>query len=300
MHIDGPRRRADSFPNSAASIRSRTFDFSRASRSPRSSLTLPGSPLFPMTRTSSTESSPLTLITKETAVARDPAGSTNTTRPPTPVSPPLEKLAVISPIALRKQEAGIITTNNGETTKEPQPVTAIPEPEEIATISDDVRSEMSSHPPVKAWKPVSPAVLCSPVISDSNDIVVDMTARQETGRYAAGAPTPSAKTNEQGATALSSIENQVLSTRISDVQPLPVLEAKENANPTTTASTNGPNADASDCINNMAKETNPAPTRCQGVCLHHSYERLCITASSCILGELGELYLTNGYTIDSR
>ncbi|KAF9365160.1 hypothetical protein BGX34_011216 [Mortierella sp. NVP85] len=216
---DGPRRRAGSFLNSAASIRSSTFDFSRASRFPPNSLTLPGSPLFPTTRISCKESPPLTLSTKETAVARNPAGSTNTTRPSIPVSSRPEKPAAISSIALRKQEAGITTTNNGEPTKEPQPAITITELEENATILYDVRSEMSSHLPVKAWKPGSPAVLCSPVINDSNDIVVDMNARQE--------------------------QDVVLSTRISDFQPLPVLEAKENANPTTAASANGPNADVS-------------------------------------------------------
>ncbi|KAG0020609.1 hypothetical protein BGZ82_011539 [Podila clonocystis] len=58
---DGPRRRADSFPNSAAgSIRSPTPDFSRTPRSSLDSpLTSPGSPLPPTTR--GPEPTPLTL-----------------------------------------------------------------------------------------------------------------------------------------------------------------------------------------------------------------------------------------------
>ncbi|KAG0260856.1 hypothetical protein BG011_001566 [Mortierella polycephala] len=68
---DGPRRRADSFPNSAASARSQTPDFSRASRSPPiSPLTSPRSPLSPMTKASPAEPSPLTLNPLEAAVAR--------------------------------------------------------------------------------------------------------------------------------------------------------------------------------------------------------------------------------------
>ncbi|KAF9343850.1 hypothetical protein BGX26_005131, partial [Mortierella sp. AD094] len=69
--LDGPRRRADSFPNSAVSARSHTPDFSRTPRSPRDSpITSPGSPLSPMTKISPAEPSPLTLNPLEAAVAR--------------------------------------------------------------------------------------------------------------------------------------------------------------------------------------------------------------------------------------
>lgn len=56
--IDGPRRRADSFPNSAMSVRSRTPDFHRSSLSPA---TTPGSPLSPTFRCTPIDPSPLSM-----------------------------------------------------------------------------------------------------------------------------------------------------------------------------------------------------------------------------------------------
>ncbi|KAG9324056.1 hypothetical protein KVV02_004733 [Mortierella alpina] len=69
---DGPRRRADSFPNSAtASARSHTPDLSQTSRSQVDSpLNSPRSPVLPLQKVSSVEPSPLSLNPLEAAVAR--------------------------------------------------------------------------------------------------------------------------------------------------------------------------------------------------------------------------------------
>ncbi|KAG0032415.1 Serine/threonine-protein kinase brsk1 [Podila clonocystis] len=56
--LDGPRRRADSFPNSAMSVRSRTPDLHRSSLS---SSTTPGSPLSPTFRCTPIDPSPLSM-----------------------------------------------------------------------------------------------------------------------------------------------------------------------------------------------------------------------------------------------
>ncbi|CAO3564739.1 unnamed protein product [Mortierella alpina] len=69
---DGPRRRADSFPNSAtASARSHTPDLSQTSRSQVDSpLNSPRSPVVPLPKVSPIEPSPLSLNPLEAAVAR--------------------------------------------------------------------------------------------------------------------------------------------------------------------------------------------------------------------------------------
>ncbi|KAF9930219.1 Serine/threonine-protein kinase brsk1 [Linnemannia zychae] len=84
--LDGPRRRADSFPNSSFVSRSHTPDLSRASQSPRDSpLTSPRSPLSTMSnKMSSAEPAPLTLNPLEAAVARAASAAKIAARAPTP------------------------------------------------------------------------------------------------------------------------------------------------------------------------------------------------------------------------
>ncbi|KAG0235424.1 hypothetical protein BGX31_004238 [Mortierella sp. GBA43] len=244
---DGPRRRAVSFPNSTASVRSHTPDSSRTPRSRCDSpLTLPGSPLFPITKISSTESSPLTPNASDSMAGRDAIAAKTGTGVSIPLSPPPEKPTLISSAVPRGHRP-----HGNESARESQLVDRArqftmegPSNPSVTNRSQRSKEDERVSP---TWKPGSPVSQRGPIVSGGDNDGANMDTRQAGSIVVV--PTPTTNTSEQGGAILPSIENQVLSTRISDVQPLSRLDDTKHTE-TATAT----NSDAT-------VETEVAPSR---------------------------------------
>ncbi|KAF9293636.1 hypothetical protein BGZ88_005099 [Linnemannia elongata] len=247
--LDGPRRRADSFPNSSLASRSHTPDLSRASRSPRDSpLTSPVSPLTPMSKISSAEPAPFTLNPLEAAVARAASAAKIAARTPTPPCS-LVNNALLVDASVTKEKYPSSARGADEPKKDkavapvttPQPVqeTPAPQPEQITT-SNSGSSKVTTtekpkeqqaqveHPVVIAPKPVSPIAQRSLIVNPGFEPKAAPTAQSEE------APKPPSKKSDavvievpsetaverrptaSGSSVTSSIESQVLSTQISE------------------------------------------------------------------------------------
>ncbi|KAF9547430.1 hypothetical protein EC957_008440 [Mortierella hygrophila] len=246
--LDGPRRRADSFPNSSFASRSHTPDLSRASRSPRDSpLTSPVSPLTPMSKVSSAEPAPFTLNPLEAAVARAASAAKIAARTLTPpCSLVSNALLVDASVTKEKHPSSAHGADEPkkdkvmapESTPLPAQETLPPQPKKITTSnsgsSKGTTSEkpkeqqtQAEHPVVIAPKPVSPIARRSLIVNPGFELMTGPTAQAEE------APKPPSKKSDavvinipaetaveqrptSGSSVTSSIESQVLSTQISE------------------------------------------------------------------------------------
>lgn len=246
--LDGPRRRADSFPNSFAS-RSHTPDLSRASRSPRDSpLTSPVSPLTPMSKISSAEPAPFTLNPLEAAVARTTSAAKIAARTPTPpCSLVSNALLVDASVTEEKHPSSARGADEPKKDRSVAPMTATqpvqetsaPQPEKITTSNSGSskgtttekpkeQQAQAEHPMVIAPKPVSPIAQRSLIVNPGFETMAAPTAQGEeaskpplTKSDAVDIESPSETTVEQrpttsGSSVTPSIESQVLSTQISE------------------------------------------------------------------------------------
>ncbi|KAF9202138.1 hypothetical protein BGZ49_007661 [Haplosporangium sp. Z 27] len=242
--LDGPRRRADSFPNSAISARSHTPDFSRTPRSPRDSpITAPGSPLSPMIKISPVEPSPLTLNPLEAAVARAASAAKIAARTSSATTQltsaslltsesmrskgKCEEAAVaaaaVAAVESRRQNNEPRQTTVRSLRKEAEPIREVvpakievKAPEVTATTKNEEELSQSSqpelvHPEVTAPKAVSPIAQCSLATSaDSEEASASKNSE---------VPKPTATSSEKTAVTAPSIESQVLSTQITEATP---------------------------------------------------------------------------------
>lgn len=243
--LDGPRRRADSFPNSSFASRSHTPDLSRASRSPRDSpLTSPVSPLTPMSKISSAEPAPFTLNPLEVAVARAASAAKIAARTPTPpcslVSSSLLVDASVAKEKLHSSSRGADESKKDKavapvTTPQPIQETLAPQLEKIptshsgsskgtATEKPKEQQPQAEHPMVIAPKPVSPIAQRSRIVNPGFEPMAAPTAQAEEAPSKKSdtvvIETPSETAVEQrpttGSPVTPSIESQVLSTQISE------------------------------------------------------------------------------------
>jgi hypothetical protein len=252
--LDGPRRRADSFPNSSLASRSHTPDLSRASRSPRDSpLTSPVSPLSPISKVSSAEPAPFTLNPLEAAVARAASAAKIAARTPTPPCS-LVSSALLAETSVTKEKRPSSARGVDETKENVvalpvtvlQPVKEIPiapQSEEITagdsgsskgetTIEKQQKEQQEAqaqHPVVIAPKPVSPIAQRSLIVnpgfepmevpsSQTEDAIITKSSSKISDAVTADIPSETAAEQQQTATGpvTSSIESQVLSTQISE------------------------------------------------------------------------------------
>ena len=253
--VDGPRRRADSFPNSAASVRSHTPDFSRSTRS--SPLASPGPPLSPMTKMSYNEPSPLTLNPLESAVARAVSASKMASRTPSPAILskinlqdlsagetiiPKEQRPASARSARRGSEDASATVEDTckasiEMTKQDSGRgSAVLKEERLAPVAESNQETgavinklesalesvaVSMHPAVIAPKPVSPMAQRSPMVNNGAprpiSIHLETKEQEEALKPSAAATTPEAGNSDTDSSTTPSIESQVLSTQISDI-----------------------------------------------------------------------------------
>ncbi|GJJ76499.1 eukaryotic-like serine/threonine-protein kinase [Entomortierella parvispora] len=250
--LDGPRRRADSFPNSAASARSHTPDFSRSTRS--SPLASPGPPMSPMTKMSHNEPSPLTLNPLESAVARAVSASKMASRTPSPAIQSkinLQDVPVSETIIPKEQrpasarssrrgseDATVATEDTGKTSIEMTKQdsgrgSAVPKEEKLAPVVESIletvitdldaaleSAPVSTHPEVISPKPVSPIAQRSPMVNRGvpRPISVHLeTKEQEETKPTDSSATPECNNTDSDSSLSPSIESQVLSTQISDI-----------------------------------------------------------------------------------
>ncbi|KAF9134406.1 hypothetical protein BGW39_007158 [Mortierella sp. 14UC] len=225
--LDGPRRRADSFPNSSFVSRSHTPDLSsRTSRSPRDSpLTSPVSPLSPMSsKVSSAEPAPFTLNPLEAAVARAASAAKVAARTPTPPCS-VNNNALLAEAAAAKTESKEKSSSSSaraiadEPKKKkavanvmiPQSIqeapaaapAAAPQSEKIHTsnsgsskaVTKHQPQEVSEHPVVIAPKPVSPIAQRSLVVDPGFEPMAAPTA-QVAAKDTTTAPRPPSKKAE--------------------------------------------------------------------------------------------------------
>ncbi|KAI1305576.1 hypothetical protein EDD11_004911 [Mortierella claussenii] len=229
---DGPRRRADSFPNSAASVRSHTPDFGRSLRSPRDSpLTPPGVPSLVMADASSAEPSPLSLNPLEAAVARAASAAKIAARTPSPSI--VAKQLILEAADLKESQAQHTQSSAVE-------FVAIPDQQPCATASDskDIKlgetdSEPSGHPVVYDPKDAKRVEIDSEELSGHPIVVVPMpicsnsqqsSIPHEASQIAVPNTVSLSKKQEavivqpakQSAPVMRSIESQVLSTQIAE------------------------------------------------------------------------------------
>ncbi|KAG0324315.1 hypothetical protein BGZ99_001973 [Dissophora globulifera] len=216
---DAPRRRADSFPNSAASVRSHTPDFSRASRSPRDSpMMSPGSPLSPMTKTTPAEPSPLTLNPLEAAVARAASAAKIAARTPSP-STQLSEAAVlkITATATQMEREHTLVHSAVEVKKEQEGIKGsviVDNEMNKATKVESAATQPHVHPNVIAPKPVSPTAHRSSIVNGVDHSVQAIISSEKTAE-----PT-SAKKSGQSVVTTPSIESQVMLTQITEATQL--------------------------------------------------------------------------------
>ncbi|KAF9905173.1 hypothetical protein EC991_001935 [Linnemannia zychae] len=193
--LDGPRRRADSFPNTSFMSRSHTPDLSsRASRSSRDSpLTSPVAPLSPISsKVSSAEPAPFTLNPLEAAVARAASAAKIAARTPTPPCSVNNNVLLAEAAAAKtegkeKRPSSSARAVADELKKEkvnatiPKPVQEAPakapaatsQPEKVHTSNSgssktapkQQSQEASEHPTVIAPKPVSPIAQRSLIVN---------------------------------------------------------------------------------------------------------------------------------------
>ncbi|KAF9926760.1 hypothetical protein BGZ67_007966 [Mortierella alpina] len=243
---DGPRRRADSFPNSAAcSVRSATPEFNQTPMSPHDSpLTSPGSPLSPVHK--GTDPSPLTLNPESHLISSTHPGHMNEVRrgqSPTKMS----RSAVIAKEGRTSSRRGSDesrTSSRGSFEKDHGVVRSLVK-EDSGRGSDVGRDESTkcgSHAPYSPkLTPVTGSVhesLMSVNVITSHHQAITTVAGQTNQSVAASLPVPSAQlpplhptetsssstsSNEEDfkrlsseATSAPSIESQVLSTQISN------------------------------------------------------------------------------------
>ncbi|KAG0374690.1 hypothetical protein BGX24_010087, partial [Mortierella sp. AD032] len=253
--LDGPRRRADSFPNSSFVSRSHTPDLgSRASWSPRDSpLTSPKSPLSPMTsaKVSSAEPAPFTLNPLEAAVARAASAAKIAARTPTPPVSSVNNNILLAEAAAAKTEgtkekrsSSIARTATDEAKKEkavatvtvPQPVqdapAAVPQPEKIHTSSSGSSKAaakpiekqqqpqevtVSEHPVVIAPKPVSPIARRSLIVNPGFEPMPAPTAQAAAEDSTTPQPRPPSKKAE--ATVIDILSDITAVEQTEDVSP---------------------------------------------------------------------------------
>ncbi|KAF8925563.1 hypothetical protein BGZ47_003180, partial [Haplosporangium gracile] len=248
--LDGPRRRADSFPNSSFASRSHTPDLSRASRSPRDSpLTSPVSPLSPMSKVSSAEPAPFTLNPLEAAVARAASAAKIAARTHTlPCS--LISNALLAEASITKEERPSFARNAEEYKEKAvaavailqtvQRTPAVDQTEKITTnnsgsskgtVIEEQKKQQAEHPVVIAPKPMSPIAQPSLIVNTGFEPMAASTAQAEksTTKPQSLPKKPEAvvidipseiaveqQTTTTGSSVTSSIESQVLSTQISE------------------------------------------------------------------------------------
>ncbi|KAF9435765.1 hypothetical protein BGZ76_005574 [Entomortierella beljakovae] len=248
--LDGPRRRADSFPNSGASVRSHTPDPNKTPRSPRDS---PGSPLSPLAKISPTEPAPLTMNPLEAAVARAASAAKIAARTSSPstllTSSTLLTLestrskvrcdeAAVAAAAVAAVDSRIRQQNELKQSqappqrKEGESTRDASDKSKFSRISESNNDNISkkqrqcaappqskpeivhSHPQVIAPKPVSPLAHRSVIVSHS---IQDTPAAEKQDNT----PKPTEmQVTEQSANTCS-IESQVLSTLITEAAPPP-------------------------------------------------------------------------------
>ncbi|KAF9100898.1 hypothetical protein BGX29_006154 [Mortierella sp. GBA35] len=247
--LDGPRRRADSFPNSSIVTRSHTPDFSCASRSPRDSpLTSPVSPLSPMSKVSSAEPAPFTLNPLETVVARAASAAKIAARTPTPLCSSVNSAILADAIKTEAnqtaKEKRPSSARGSEEAKKEKAVAAVAIPESIQeTPAPQVKKistsssgsskrlttvekqqerqeqEVSDHSVVNAPKPVSPIAQRSLIVNAGHGTMEAPTAQVEEATPKKSKATVIAipsETVEQTGVVSPSIESQVLATQISE------------------------------------------------------------------------------------
>ncbi|KAG0292072.1 hypothetical protein BGZ96_004559 [Linnemannia gamsii] len=252
--LDGPRRRADSFPNSSFVSRSHTPDLSRASRSPRDSpLTSPVSPLSPMSKVSSAEPAPFTLNPLEAAVARAASAAKIAARTSTPpCSLVSSALLAEGPFTKEKRPSSARGADESKREKAVAPLVAVPQPvketpavpqtekittsnsgssKSVTTIGKQQKEQQQAqveHPMVIAPKPVSPIAQRSLIVNPGFEPMATPTAQakettaakppfKKSDAFIIDIPLKTAVEQQTATVPVTpSIESQVLSTQISE------------------------------------------------------------------------------------
>ncbi|KAF9329236.1 Serine/threonine-protein kinase brsk1 [Podila minutissima] len=238
--LDGPRRRADSFPNSAMSVRSRTPDFHRSSLSPS---TTPGSPLSPTFRCTSIDPSPLSMtpiepfsaakvasaVAKLTSKSVHSKSSSNSSEVSDKDASRAEDYLEVKTITstMIKPQGSFMSkgdeSSNADESGESQQETFSPKLIKINVLgSERSLNRKPTHPPTTRHPAIISPKPISPIAQRSSIIAVTETARAPMVISSPSTPVQEATKKEgkdeimNSAEAALSMESVVLSTQISE------------------------------------------------------------------------------------